>query len=80
MWDLRVVTSSRKYTPYRTINLIYNGKEIVTLAYDQTFAQIGCTLGTDVKNSALCFEMKSISQKNQISIIQSYIYIYIHVC
>jgi len=35
MWDLRVVTSSRKYTPYRTIILSYdllcNGKEIVTI-------------------------------------------------
>ena len=43
--DLRVVTSSRKYTPYSTNNLgydyLYNGKEIVTIAYDQTYTQIG---------------------------------------
>ena len=46
--DLRVATSSRKYTPYSTINIsydfLYNGKEIVTIAYDQTYAKIGCTI------------------------------------
>ena len=46
--DLRVVTSSHRYTPYHTIILSYNflgnGKEIVTLAYDQTYTKIGCTI------------------------------------
>ena len=45
---LRVVTSSRKYTPYHTIiiscDLLCNGMEIVTIAYDQTDTTICCTI------------------------------------
>jgi len=48
IWDLRVVTSSRKYTSYRTIILSYdalcNGKQILIIAYDQTYAKIGRTI------------------------------------
>ena len=46
--DLQVITSSFKYIPYRTMNLDYkclcNGMEIVTIAYDQIYAKIGCTI------------------------------------
>ena len=46
--DLRVVTSSRRYTPYRTVILSHdflcNGNEIVTIAYDQTYTKIGRTI------------------------------------
>jgi len=46
--DLHVVTSSRKYTQYRKINRSYdflcNGKEIVTIEYDQTYVKIGRTI------------------------------------
>ena len=48
MWDLSLVTSSRKYTSYRTIIISYdiscNGKEIRTIAYDQTYTKIGRTI------------------------------------
>ena len=43
-----LLTSSGKYTPYRTINIsndfLCNGMEILTISYDQTYTKIGRTI------------------------------------
>ena len=47
IWNLRVVTSGRKYMAYIKTNLSYdflcNGKDVVTITYYQSYTKIGRT-------------------------------------